>query len=295
MHSSLQKVLDRIDHAELLDKLHGMTEVTDSERRVIRNMLSNVAHYVIDERIIELVGSDKVEKSMRALVQAGIRQLPFDPMLIEMPDLRNGRAFVRLQTHAFDRQYELSHTDIYAYVYCTMTTSTHEFMVLSLRPGVPLHIKWDDVGDSGFFVAVGHAEDDEDFPAAEHLGLTAVAAMMTAMFMLNTRGVVTERVKHDKLNKQRAKKGKAPIRDYTVVRIGQIYDSAGTAHDVNGTGRHMPVHWRSAHVRNVRYGPYNEPAKHRPVFIPACLVNYEPADDKPAPLPKKEIVMSGPD
>lgn len=290
MHSSLAKVLERVDDADLLDRMHDMEPVKAEERQRIREALSNVAHYVIDQKIADLIATDKVEKSMRALVKAGIRQLPFDPMLIEMPGLAQGRTFVRLQTHPMDRTYETALTDIYAYAYCTFETGDQEFMVLSLRPGVPIPVKWDEEGDNGFYVAVNADISSEDYKAAEHLGFSVVAAMMTAMFMLNTRGVVTERINHDKLNKHRIKKGKAPIRDYTVVRVGHVYDNTGVAHDVTSSGRHMPVHWRSAHVRNVRYGPYNEPAKHRQVFIPACLVNFE-SEDEYIPLPRKEVTM----
>jgi hypothetical protein len=293
MHTSIGRIITSLYHGDLLDEMHGREAVTPEERQTMIEVVTDVAHYVVDQRIMDLVAQQKVEDSIKAMIAAGIRALPFDPMLLEFPgisDKYRERAFVRLQTKELRPGMSQRAGDVYAYPYCMLPYSDGDnHLFLSLRAGVGIPITFDD--EYGIRAAVSTVNDPNEYNAEQHLGMTVVAAMLVAMFMLNTRGVITERISTDKLNRARAQSGKPRINSYTVVRIGHIYDRAGRAHDVNTTGRHMPVHWRSAHVRNVRYGTFKEPAKHRPILIPACLVNFKPADDAPVPLPHKEVTV----
>lgn len=291
MHTQINRILEHLSKAELLDEIHDEKVVSKEEQDFVINSLRDVAHFVIDPRIVSLAAQEKVENSIKDMIAAGIRALPFDPILLEFNDLQivgdEARTFVRMQTQPIVPT--SIEADIYTYVYCMMKREDGGYMVLSLRPGVPIPINYHDV--MGFTAGLYHGGDRSEIKAYEHLGMSSVAAMLIAMLMLNTRGVITEHVSMHKLNKARAKLGKPKLNDYSIVRIGHIYDQSGNMHSAEHSGRHMPVHWRSAHVRHVRYGPRNEPAKHRPVLIPAVLVNYDPATDDAKPIPHKEVTM----
>jgi hypothetical protein len=112
--------------------------------------------------------------------------------------------------------------------------------------------------------------------------------MAMAMLLLNNRSVAKRRIDTTAMNRARMKNNKLPIPDYTVLRIGTIYDRHGREVS-NPTGRHMPVHWRIAHVRNQPFGPGRKQT--RPILIPAVLVNFD-SDTvvEEVPLPKHEVV-----
>jgi hypothetical protein len=87
------------------------------------------------------------------------------------------------------------------------------------------------------------------------------------------------------INKKREKKGKPPINGFTRLYIGRVEDSSGKSHAY--TGRTMPVHMRSGHTRNQRYGKGRAMVK--TIYIPPVLVNFKQGDE--VPVPRRVVKM----
>lgn len=297
-HSSLGRLVETLMQDDVLDEIGHDEEQAERSRKAIITLLTGIPHYVVDDRVLQLVWDDyktgTLKRSMKAMVRAGIKALPFDPILVEFDKLP--RSFVRLQSKPFWPQppgIDEIHADIYAYpVLAKADSRPHNVggMMIAAVDKVGVPIQWvDDPDQEEPFIATA-VGGTRDAPGIDgDISIAAVLAMSLAMLMLNTRGIALEHVSMDKLNKARAKsgKGKTPLSDYHVVRVGTIYDRQGNAHSVAGSGRHMPVHWRAGHVRNQRYGPRDAEGTHKQIWIQPCLVNY--AGDGPVPVPKKEI------
>src|SRR5262245_18491926 len=101
MHTSIGRVLNSIAQSDLRDEMSDGKVIADEDKEVMHRCLTDAAHYVIAHKIVELASSSKFERSMKAMISAGIRALPFDPMLVEFKGLsgtKQERAFVRLQS-----------------------------------------------------------------------------------------------------------------------------------------------------------------------------------------------------
>lgn len=322
MHTSIGKLLQCTDGIKysVYDNVNGDDGLAEASRRDTRRIVSNVPHYVADAKIMRLAEGSAAHNTMAAMARAGIRKLPFDPIMIEMtaPPNEAGKvvhSFVRLQTHPFDGldahgtytdHDEPIKIDVYAYIvqFQQHPQDPDNILIASLPAYAPVGIQFQDGSDAKkpYTVLVQHRildnKDTDGYAKMEYeMHLVIAEAMAIAMLMLNTRGIEKLQVDTTKLNKARAKSStrdnpKPPIGAYTVLRIGHIYDSSGRAHSVEGSGRHMPVHWRAGHTRMVPYGPMN--AEVRPTrmkFIPPCLVNFDPLEDAAVPMPKREVTV----
>jgi len=87
-----------------------------------------------------------------------------------------------------------------------------------------------------------------------------------------------------KLNKARAAKGKPPVTEFTVMRVGHYYDRAGNKHSMP-TGRTVRVHMRAGHTRGQHYGPKNSLLK--TIYVPPTIVNFDPNVE--VPMPKRIV------
>jgi len=297
MHTSvgkLREVLASHQH-EVVEQSRAGTRMVDAAAatREVLSVLEGAAHYVVDDRVARLVSREGMERSFRAMVDAGVEGLPFDPILLEYQSpLLRGRSFVRLSSQPLvpvQLASENHRPDLWAYpvVMSPAPGMPDSYVVAMAQVDGPIPVIWNREPGPAYIVyyAPGKSRLDLD------LSLEVSMAMSLAMLMLNTRGVETEHVSMERLDRQRRAQGRLPIGDYSVVRIGHIYDREGRAHSVGGSGRHMPVHWRAAHVRNMRFGPAGprdarvdkETRPTRPSYIPPCLVNYDPGEREPAP------------
>lgn len=96
-------------------------------------------------------------------------------------------------------------------------------------------------------------------------------AFMSVTLLMITEGVEKERCSVGNLNRKRVASGKAPIPDYTYLKIGRVYRSAKGEDSAAYDARRSPrPHWRRGHLRGVRHGPGREFT--RTVFIKPRLV-----------------------
>lgn len=119
----------------------------------------------------------------------------------------------------------------------------------------------------------------------------ASRALCALIVLLATKGVEREVITVDKkLNKIREASGKQRISDHTVIRIGHVYSRSGEQVKYVGgsSGRVMPVHWRSGHVRHQRYGVGLKQT--HDVWIAPMLINYVEGDNIPVPKTKEVTI-----
>jgi hypothetical protein len=298
MHTILGKMLERIQHGMVLSD-RGDGKEDDKMRQQLGLLLADrAAHFVIDPKLVTLCNDKKVQASILTLVKHGVQSLPFNPMLVEWRDHRDPEFvhFVRLQTGPivppmFTGQLKES-CDVYAY---PMTTypgpETGDRAILAMDIRDPMPLSWDGgkhgKEDRPFVCWTGRAKNPEEEQLRDSLAMVSVKALAIALLMLNNRSVAKEHVDTTPLNRARMKNNKLPIPAYTVLKIGTIYDRHGRSVS-NPTGRHMPVHWRCAHIREQRYGPGF--TKVRPILIAATLVNFQSDTDiDKVPVPKHEV------
>jgi hypothetical protein len=254
----------------------------------IRQIVDDVPHYVANEEVCKLSMSDDVRKTVKAMLKAGIQEIPFDPILIEFDSVVSGsraRCFVRIQRRPLLPLYK-SYNDqenvaFYAYPIILVSGFKHyELLLVMFAPDMPAEISY---RDHDFTI-----RQRDKTPNLEPLYYAAVQGFLIGQLMLNTRGIEKEHICTAKLDKIHAKKGRPKIGGYSVLKIGTVYDKSGKGHDRQSTGRHMPVHYRAGHVRQQPFGPGRK--KVRPIFIAPCLVNYAPDGPKPR-IPQHEVTI----
>lgn len=122
---------------------------------------------------------------------------------------------------------------------------------------------------------------DTDKLALATVRRLTVSLLTRFLLAFHIRGVENEHMPAPKnLNKARIAKGKPPIREFTVLRVGHVYDRDGKAHAV-GTGRKMPIHMRAGHSRRQHYGKANALVK--TIYVPPTIVNFDPNSEVKMP------------
>lgn len=253
-------------------KLHIVAQGIDPRSKrsgashdVVQGMMK--AHsYVIDKDVIALLQRDDVHESINALCVAGIARLPVPDMLVEF-DTVGHRVFIHLK--------EAPNEKIYAYV------AVMELKSLVTAVGIDRIVC--SITSDGKFTLSMPPVDGEDWDKIIQGAI--VVGLSVALLMLNTKGIEKEIVEVHTLNKVRIKKGREPIPSHTVVHIGKIYRRDGTHYTRAEGGWKMPMHIRQAHTRRQHFGPNNEETKI--VFVPMCIVNFEP--DKPLPQVNRHV------
>jgi hypothetical protein len=229
--------------------------------------MDSAAKFLITKDIVDLISGPGFAKNLPLLAKAGRLRLPFDPLVVEFePPHRGGRWFICLRQH--DETQRIFTTDaIYMH--------NHDKTMLLSEPGSVALVMNEAIEAMNF--------DDKS------AGQAVAGAMMMAIVAHVTKGVAKERVVPDaKLNKARAKRKKAPVPEYTTMRIGQVYDRSGNPVSMTDAGGPRKIHWRAAHTRRQRYGVGLSQTKI--VEIDALLVNYNPGDEKPE-LPKRRVKL----
>lgn len=294
-------------------KLHLLAELVDlrsstgnllpaAQNRVIQRMLS-ASSYVIDGPVLDLLKRADAMDSIALLVKHNLARLPMNPMVVEFEPDKLFHEFVLLEEGNVDlASWSEVPPDIFCTINCwvgvmhrdTGAAVVHESPIPISVAGGKLVIpdpdymaKYNIRGVSGGGMRAPDEVEElmTNLAAADISVMGATIAVEIALLMLNTQGIEKELHEYNSLNKSRAKKGKRLIPSYHVVHIGRIYRRDGTSIATGHGGFAMPMHWRQAHTRRQHFGEGNKETKI--IFVPACIVNFDPA--LPAPAVKKDV------
>ena len=233
--------------------LHKMVEVAPDEPILARSMAAH--HFVIDRKLVDLLGRSDVVASIRAALDADLFHLPYPEVAVEFEAEDGVRRLVLLtdKDGGFDAY-------VCAYSEPVLTVSDTPLMVMP---------------DDGKLHISGKGSSDLDRLAA---GFAAAVALL----ILNIRGVDREVVEPTALNRKRVDRGLPPVPHHAVFHIGTIYDRDGRP--VSGSRRAMPVHLRSGYIRQQVHGKGR--VERKLVYIAPVLVNYQAGGPDPAPTRK---------
>lgn len=255
-------------------KLHILAENIDpssmergNQIPMIQEML-NAASYVIDDDVLELLRRDDASKSIKALVQAGMVRLPYNPMVVEFEVAHTHHNFCLLR----EKDGVISGRPI------VMTNKTMLAMVAKFE------IRAEVIGEK---LIIHEGIYKHGIAESEVFTRTFATALNLALLMLNTKGIDKQVITVSKsLNKKRAAHGKPCIPHHSIVHVGTIYQRDGTAIKREGGGWHMPMHWRCGYTRLQHFG--KDRAEEKMVYIPPCIVNFKPEEAEPA-APHRKI------
>jgi hypothetical protein len=247
----------------------------DPERIVGLALVAAISpHYLMDKDLVHLLSTGAVETQLRALGAVGGIHLPHECMVLEVPDVDVG-------TTAFFMLTEMPEEHRAVYGHFTV-------MFFSLTPrgtGIPFGIALTEAND----FTKWKCDALLDFEPPSHLedwAGRAVKVLDAAILFPHVKGLARAvEPAPEKLNKQRAAKGKPRIQEFTTIYIGRVEDASGKSHAY--TGRTMPVHMRAGHARNQRYGKGRELVK--TVYIAPVLVNFKQGDE--VPVPRRVVKM----
>lgn len=269
IHTKMHIVHEILDRKDIdVTVIHLSKGNLEEAQNVVAAML-DAPKYCIAEEVVALLERSDVERSVMAILKAGVARLPFSPMLVEFSPPMGGAPASRY----FILLLEGNNPDmIIGYGACL---SSHDTELVVINDPIPIGICED-----GLIVSTRDKNDT--------MVWATTVALSLAFLMLNTKGIDKQVIHTGRLNKARAKTrdGRKPVPQHTVVRIGTIYDRSGKGHSATGTGRHMPVHLRAGHTRGQHFGKGNEDLKI--IYITPCIVNFSDGDDKPK-IPNKEV------
>ena len=236
--------------------MHKLAEVSKLDPEVLQ--LAKVPQYVISDEIIKILPRKDVQTSIAAMIEAEVLRMPSPDALFEFSIDPHTRRFVRVQ--------ELDNGHFRCRVAKLVRNGQQELAAIA-RDNYDIVVE-------GETLVVKTGNDYSNKAAA-------IFAVSLGLLLLNTRGITKELIDPAKINALRLKKNhKVKILRHYLIRIGTIYGRNNEVYERNTTGKHMPVHFRSAHTRRQHYGPGNSETKI--IFIPGLLVNFRSEDGEEA-------------
>jgi hypothetical protein len=236
-------------------RLHTALEVDPDEPTLLR--MSELPHYVIDQRLIDILGRADVAECFKSLRDAEMAQLPFPEITVEF-EARQARwfALVKEESQGFRVQMAWLTAD-------DMDANT-----------LPLEVTWRENN-----LHVSHQSSEVE-------GMAAGFAVGISLLMLVTRGLDKETIDPKPLNRKRQAKGQPRIPTHTVVHVASVYDRDGNT--VKGGTRNVSIHMRSGYARWQAYG--EQWSLRKLIFLPPTLVNYQLGDDLAAVRMPKRVL-----
>lgn len=269
--------------AENVDADTGKNTLHDPR---MKNLLTSPTH-VLQPDAFEMMQRTDCGAAIQALHDSGIFRLPYPKMVMEWslreanpfefaPDFAaNGyeplHEFIHLEEKHDEKSGKSGIIAEYAFVFTKSRIGGLFADKLVFAPT-----------DTGLKVAYDKKIDPRILNVARD---AAVIAINAALVLMNMKGIEREVHTFEPLNKQRERKGKPRIPQYTYLRIGHVYKADGTrVKYTEGDHRHMPMHVRAAHTRRQHFGKEN--AETKIIFVPSCIVNFDPGSNlsqKPRP------------
>lgn len=283
------------------------------------NALETFPHYVLNVDLARNIKLKPLRDSMSALFNAGVMQIPFPEVALELWGEESDRRLLAYVTHGErfgDFECEFVEWSVYKN---------------ESRVSVPIRarFRWEIGMTEESAKAKGIQEIGRESPEAvdgwsalytsgdkkmdenmeQGMGQACYdisVGLMLLIMMVNIAGLEREVIDTTRINKARAQSSlkKPKIHTHTVVRIGHVYDKSGHRVSVPSgaaTGRgKVAVHMRAAHTRRQIHGPgFLETLEgkqyaglptttdtHHVILIDAVLVNYKDGTDLEKPLPK---------
>lgn len=265
----------------IASRLHKLAENVDpntgqfgSENETVALMMQS-ASYVLDPAVFDLLKRVNVNETLKAMIEGDCVHLPHPQCVFEFEVDPGAHEFVLLKTIA---------TGVFSCRYAMIDTKTSNAMAFDQEYAVL-------VSESGYSFVFSKSRELPGSPDREIPQLIANItsfALTTALVLTNLRGIERKVVTCEKLNKARTKSGKPPVANHTILRIGTVYRSDGTACQAGEKGTKIP-HVRQGYTRRQHYGKGN--AETKLIYIPPCLVNFDPASGEEAPVSRKIVTM----
>lgn len=252
----------------------------------IMTAMEKLPAFVIQPDAIKMIERADCIGAVRAMIEADILKLPYPDMRVEW-QVREAQsaAFIGTQLGTMEMQ------PIHEFVRLKETDKgiecTYAFYFCKSSIGAIYEDKFRITPDLGTWkVEYQHGTN----PIIKDMALgPCMLAMNMAFVLMNMKGIEREVHTFPALNKQRLRKSKPAISQYSYVRIGHVYKADGTrVKYTEGDHRHMPMHVRSAHTRRQHHGKNNEETKL--VYIPSVIVNFNPGEEMKTP--KQRIVKA---
>lgn len=245
------------------------TKMYGHEHGLVKAMMKSPC-YVVSSEVVGMLLRTDVARTVQVLCDAGLARLPYPQLLVEftMSNTSEFRDFVLLE----EIRGQIRARCALLRVADNVAMMFNESLYIDVTPqGLD-------------FVNLSKTAYGDD--ESKHVVSSVALGVSIALIMLNTKGIDKKVVEVHALNKHRVRKGKVAIPTHTVIHIGTVYRRDGTSEKHHG-GWSMPMHLRQAYTRNQHYGPGNESV--RPVFIPSCVVNYDPNVEMKTPRKRIEV------
>lgn len=231
--------------------------------------MHKAASFVVDKEVLDLLMREDVTKSVKALVEAKLVRLPYNPMVVEFETTPQHHEFVLLREK----------DGVIFGTVAILDNHSHAAAVINEELRM-------EVLDDGFIITNAPKSVQDKVILDSFL-----KGVNIALFMLNTKGIEKRVIEvPESMNKKRAAHGKPAIPTHSVVHVGTIYRRDGTAIKNEGGrgGWHMPMHMRCGYTRTQHFGKNREEEKI--VYIPPCIVNFKPEEPAPPP-PKRKVKL----
>jgi len=235
-----------------------------SESTLVRDLRADPMYVFAEDIVRLLVQSESSVKSMLALAECGLVHLPYPAMTVQ-----------------FRRQSDRGEP-LPGIWFVSLREEDGRFLCRSAylkEEGAPGYVSmieqpFEVVCEMSAFTIHGPPELRTQDVAEAH-GMASALAVRMACLMIHVTGLERETAPPpERLNRQRERTGRPPVRGYSYVHVATYQDQEGHTHRYSPTGRSMPIHMRAGHVRNQPFGP--ERAERRKIWIPPVVVNYHP-------------------
>lgn len=276
----------------ILAENHNSIDGTPSIQQPQMLQLLEAPTFVMQSDAFELMQRTDCGAAIKALHEAGIFRLPYPKMVVEW-QLRDGTPYDFAPEFAEWGKLEPIHEFIHLEEKYDEklgkygVVAQYAFLFTRSRIGGFFQDKlsFTHVDDG---LTCGFLKDIDPRMRDVAMGASLIGLNM-ALVLMNMKGIEREVHSCEPLNKQRVKKGKPAIPQYTYVRIGHVYKADGTrVKYTDGDVRKMPMHVRSAHTRRQHFGKDNSETKI--IYVPSCIVNFDPHGGKF--VPKQKIIKA---
>jgi hypothetical protein len=267
-------------HTKIHHVIESMRERADGDPdfgKMLADAYATVPHYVLTDELMDALGSDAIESTVRALMDAGVAKLPYSHCVVELNQSttkgEKGRAFVWFSAEPQDNTW-LTH----------LTFMHNDGKIVCMNRGAKVLLREPADDDHKYMPPEEDQTRKSPFvfeiqPTQHSLDYPIICCLCVLMVLTHVRGVVKENVTHEhlrKLNKSRASRGRQAVLPYTVFKIGHTYTSTGEKRTWAPGCKRRP-HLRAGHTRMQRYGTGRQLEKL--IFIEPILVNCESEAD----------------